>query len=176
MKLSDLGRKSIRRNALIADLLHRITFIEKVGTGIKRMRDEAHDQSCPEPIFEENGFFTAIFYPNPEVRAQAAQGPETSTAQVTGQVAWQVTGQVAGQASVEVLKMLKIMSGEMTRAEIQAALGLKGRANFEERYLKPAMETDLIDMTRPDKPRSSKQRYRLTNKGRAVLEFVKEDK
>jgi len=82
MKLSDLGRKSIRRNALIADLLHRITFIEKAGTGIKRMRDEAHDQGCPEPVFEENGFFTTIFYPNPEVRAQAGMRPEPSTAQV----------------------------------------------------------------------------------------------
>ncbi|MBI5602893.1 MAG: hypothetical protein HY879_06020 [Deltaproteobacteria bacterium] len=55
--------------------------------------------------------------------------------------------------------MLKIMLGEMTRVEIQAALGLKGRANFEERYLKPAIEMGLVDMTRPDKPRSSKQRH-----------------
>lgn len=41
MTLADLGSKSIRRNALIADLLHRIDFIEKAGTGIKRIRDEA---------------------------------------------------------------------------------------------------------------------------------------
>jgi ATP-dependent DNA helicase RecG len=81
MKLSDLGRKSVRRNALIADLLHRITFIEKAGTGIKRMRDEAHDQHCPMPVFEDNGFFTAIFHPNPEVRAQADVRQGTSTAQ-----------------------------------------------------------------------------------------------
>lgn len=80
--LEDLGHKSVRRNALIADLLHRITFIEKAETGIKRMRDEAHDQSCPAPIFEENGFFTAIFYPNPEVRAQAGTVEELKTAQV----------------------------------------------------------------------------------------------
>ncbi|MDP1989446.1 MAG: ATP-binding protein [Syntrophales bacterium] len=82
MKFSDLGRKSIRRNALIADLLHRITFIEKAGTGIKRMREEARAQHCPAPIFEENGFFTAIFYPNPEVRAQAGAKEAPSTAQV----------------------------------------------------------------------------------------------
>jgi len=31
MTLADLGRKSIRRNALIADLLHRIAFIENAG-------------------------------------------------------------------------------------------------------------------------------------------------
>lgn len=33
--------KGCIKNVLIADLLHRITFIEKAGTGIKRMRDEA---------------------------------------------------------------------------------------------------------------------------------------
>ena len=71
MTLADLGRKSIRRNALIADLLHRIAFIEKAGTGIRRIRDEARAQGCPEPEFEAKGFFTAIFRPNPEVRAQA---------------------------------------------------------------------------------------------------------
>jgi ATP-dependent DNA helicase RecG len=82
MKLADLGRKSIRRNALLADMLHRIAFIEKAGTGIKRMREEARAQHCPAPIFEENGFFTAIFYPNPEVRAQAGTKEASSTAQV----------------------------------------------------------------------------------------------
>ena len=38
MTLADLGRKSVRRNALIADLLHRIAFIDKAGTGMKRIR------------------------------------------------------------------------------------------------------------------------------------------
>lgn len=82
MKLADLGRKSIRRNALIADLLHRIEFIEKAGTGIKRIRDEAHAQGCPEPQFEEAGFFTATFYPNPEVRSRLAAPSGTATEHV----------------------------------------------------------------------------------------------
>ena len=82
MKLSDLGHKSVRRNALIADLLHRIDFIEKAGTGIKRIRDEARVQGCPEPLFEETGFVTATFFPNPEVRAQAGTIEEPKTAQV----------------------------------------------------------------------------------------------
>jgi len=48
----------------------------------KLSRDEAHDPGCPEPIFEENGFFTAIFHPNPKVRAQADTRQELGTAQV----------------------------------------------------------------------------------------------
>lgn len=37
----DLGHKSVRRNPFIADLYHRIGFIEKAGTGIERMREGA---------------------------------------------------------------------------------------------------------------------------------------
>jgi len=51
-------------------------------------------------------------------------------------------------------------------------LGLKGRANFEGRYPKPTVAGDLIEMTILDKPRSSKQKYRLTEKGRQVLKDV----
>jgi len=53
MTLADLGHKSVRRNALITDLLHRIDFIEKAGTGIKRIRDEVRGQGCSEPEFEK---------------------------------------------------------------------------------------------------------------------------
>jgi len=84
MRPADLGRKSVRRNFLVADLLHRISFIEKAGTGIKRMRDTAREQGCPEPAFTEDGFFTAVFFPNPEVRARIATRSEGATEEVPG--------------------------------------------------------------------------------------------
>lgn len=166
MRLSDLGRKSIRRNALIADLLHRITFIEKAGTGIKRMRDEARDQGCPEPVFEENGFFTAIFYPNPEVRAQGGMGPEPDTAQVPHKYP-------ASTAQVKI--MLEAGCEPKTRDELQILVGLVHRQHFIKEYLKPLLEAGWLEMTVPEKPRSSKQRYRLTQKGRSVLDSGKDE-
>jgi predicted transcriptional regulator len=36
-------------------------------------------------------------------------------------------------------------------------------------YLRPALDAELIEMTISEKPHSSKQKYRLTNKGRQVL-------
>ena len=60
----------------------------------------------------------------------------------------------------------------LTRAEAQAALELKGQSNFRDRYLGPALGAGLIEMTIPDKPRSSKQKYRLTEKGRKVLKGI----
>jgi len=49
----------------------------------------------------------------------------------------------------------------MNRDELQAALKLKDRKSFRERYLKPAIEAGLVEMTVPNKPNSRLQRYRL---------------
>jgi hypothetical protein len=58
----------------------------------------------------------------------------------------------------------------MKRSEAQIALNLKGQANFRDRYLNPALNLQLIEMTIPDKPQSRLQKYRLTEKGKAWLE------
>ena len=50
---------------------HRIDFIEKAGTGIRRIRDGAKAVDCPEPAFEAGNFVTVTFRPNPEVRRAA---------------------------------------------------------------------------------------------------------
>jgi hypothetical protein len=56
----------------------------------------------------------------------------------------------------------------MDRQEIQDRLGLIHRENFRSNYLKPALEQGFIEMTIPDKPNSSLQRYRLTTLGKQL--------
>ena len=149
LTLADLGHRSIRRNPLISDLLHRIGFIEKAGTGIRRIRDEARELDCPEPEFEAGSFVTVTFRPNPEVREE-------------------VTGEVA-----RTTRLLQVMSSEMSRRHLQEAMGLQHEEHFRVAYLIPAMRADLIEMTIPDKPRSRKQRYRLTAAGREYLKQIR---
>lgn len=61
--------------------------------------------------------------------------------------------------------LLEAIEGEMTRQEIQQRLGLKHAEHFRKAYLLRALAARLIEMTLPDSPRSSKQRYRLTASG-----------
>ena len=58
------------------------------------------------------------------------------------------------------------MWGDMTREQLQDALNLKDDKHFRTAYLRPALQAGLVEMTIPDKPRSSKQRYRKTIAGR----------
>ena len=61
----------------------------------------------------------------------------------------------------------------MTRKALQDRLGLRGADNFRKLYLIPAIDIGLIEMTIPDKPKSRLQKYRLTEKGKAVLAAIK---
>lgn len=83
----------------------------------------------------------------------------------------EINVEVAGEVTGEVLRLLNILAKcPLTRAEIQSALELKGQANFRYRYLEPALKMAFIEMTIPDKPKSSKQKYRLTEAGCKIRE------
>lgn len=48
-------------------------------------------------------------------------------------------------------------------------LSLRGRDNFLNTYLNPALKDGLIIQTHPENPKHPKQKYRLTDKGRELL-------
>jgi Fic family protein len=73
--------------------------------------------------------------------------------------------EVALEVTPEV-RLLSVLVGEMTRHQLKEALGLRDDEHFRKAYLLPALEAGLIEMTIPDKPRSSRQKYRLTDRGR----------
>ena len=78
------------------------------------------------------------------------------------------TPEVTLEVTPEV-RLLSVLAGEMARQQLKEKLGLKDDEHFRKAYLLPALEAGLIEMTMPDKPRSSKQKYRLTDKGRQVM-------
>ena len=142
-------------NPIIAGVFYRAGIIERWGTGTLNILDWCAENGNPAPAWAE----------------QAGSVVLTFVPQTTEQVEDQVKAQVAGEVTGEVQRLLEaLVNLPMTRLEAQKSLGLKGQANFRDRYLQPALSTKLIEMTIPDKPRSSKQRYRLTEKGREWLD------
>ena len=70
----------------------------------------------------------------------------------------------------QVLELLEVMKNELKRSEIQRLLNMKDRKNFVDKYVNPALEMGVIEYTKPDKPTSSSQKYRITKLGEAVRE------
>lgn len=90
--------------------------------------------------------------------------PVHPLARVEEGVATETTGQVTTDVTTELRRLAAAFRGseEFTRQELQDALALKNAEHFRKAYLLPALASGMVEMTLPDMPRSSKQRYRLT--------------
>jgi hypothetical protein len=86
-----------------------------------------------------------------------------------------VTAPVTAPVTTPVLKLLAVLrsKGDLGNAGILKALGLKNRRRMRENYITPSLQAGLINYTIPDKPRSSKQKYRLTDTGKRLLKSMK---
>ena len=59
----ELGRKSVHRNPVLVDLIHRLGLVEKAGSGIKRIRKLAKEDNV-DVEFKTGMFFEIIFHRN----------------------------------------------------------------------------------------------------------------
>jgi predicted transcriptional regulator len=89
-----------------------------------------------------------------------------------------VTSDQAGDyVSDQVIRLLDgLHHGEAGATDLMARLNLSHRPTFRKNYLEPALFDGLIERTQPVSPRSPTQRYRLTEKGRAIFAGRKTEK
>ncbi|KAF0218352.1 MAG: putative transcriptional [Geobacteraceae bacterium] len=90
------------------------------------------------------------------------------TGVVTGVVVEQVGTKLA--LSRHQVEILRKCTEESAITDLMAIAGRTDRTKFRHQVLTPLLEEGLLEMTIPEKPTSSKQRYRLTAKGKAALE------
>ena len=85
-----------------------------------------------------------------------------------------VTAPVTAPVSAYVKRLLQLLKeqGEYGNAQIREAFSLKSRRRLRDTYINPALRDQFIEMTIPEKPNSRLQKYRLTQKGRVLLDRV----
>ena len=151
MNEEDLGNKSVPRNPLLFSMLYRMRLVEQIGSGIRRLRDACSEYGVAEPLIEVSPDWVTVTFP----RGGAGEAPH-------------VTPHETPHVPPHVERLAAVLEGEMSRAELMDALGLADRSHFAQNYLQPGINAGLIEMTVPDRPRSRRQRYRLTGLGRRV--------
>jgi hypothetical protein len=139
------------KNPTICKFMLQMGRYEELGSGVRRVNQYLphYAPGAGKPVFEDGEMFTVT----------------VPIAAVAPQVGEQVAGQVTGQVTDQVARLLQVLRGDMTRPQLQTAIGLQGLANFRGLYLVPALKHGLVEMTIPDKPNSRLQKYRLTDKG-----------
>lgn len=103
--------------------------------------------------------------------AQEAQAQATDLAGTKSGLSGDQVGTKLG-LSAEQHTVLAQMTDEHDVATLMQWVGRSNRSKFREVVLTPLLALDLVEMTVPDKPNSSKQRYRLTAQGKALRDEV----
>lgn len=160
--------KSILRNPLIAQTFHRTGAVKTWGRGTNRVIEVCREHGVEPPVFELQSHCVVVRFP-----VKVGPTPQV-TPQVTPQDAPQdVVPEVQSPLSSKVIAILAAAMEPRNLAELQLAAGLKDRKNFRLKHLEPLVDIGWLQMTIPDKPRSSLQRYVLTGEGRTVLSLAR---
>jgi ATP-dependent DNA helicase RecG len=148
---------SVRRNPLIAEAFHRTGAIEAWGRGTNRVIEACRAYGIPDPEFvDDAGAVTVTF------RAEVVAGARDL---VPG---GHQVGTKSALSSHQV-QVLELTGVPRALAELMGPSGRTDRTKFRHQVVAPLLEAGLLEMTIPDKPRSSKQQYRITEAGRARL-------
>jgi predicted HTH transcriptional regulator len=152
---------SVPHNPLLAEPMYLTKYIERMGTGIRDMIRRCKNAGLPEPeIRMDAGSFVLTI----RRKGSATKGEVRPSSDP-------VTDPVTDPATDPVVRIvLALALGEMAPSAMWERLGLKHRPTFRENYLRPALGQGLIEPTIPNKPNSPLQKYRLTEKGRRLLE------
>ena len=148
--------RSVLRNPLIAEAFHRTGAVEIWGRGTNRVIEECKGHGIDPPTFEEHA--GALY-----VTFRAPIGPGAGEVPSRDQV-----GTKSGLSEDQV-QILETSKDPQPLQELMRLCGRSNRTKFRDQVTRPLLDAGLLEMTVPDKPRSSKQRYRTTVAGERQL-------
>jgi len=139
---------SVRRNPVIADLFHRMKFMERRGSGLTKILSESAKLSgYTEQLRPE-------FFSTPSDFRVVLKNLNYSP---SGRIVHDTMHETMHDNRMNML--IDFCSIPRTRDEMQAHIGIGNRDYFRRTFLKPLIESGKLQMTIPDKPKSHYQKY-----------------
>jgi len=148
-------------NPLIAGVFYLRGFIERWGSGTLSMAEFCDRNGNPPPMWEERRDSVILTIGVSEKYWNAALTREAD-------IPAALLADMGALSRHQVDVLVKCLQPSRI-VDLMHQVGRSDRTKFRNSVLKPLLEEGLVKMTIPDKPRSSRQRYQTTKKGRAYL-------
>ncbi len=134
------------RNRRIGEFLKELDLAEGRSTGVPKILRAMRGNGSPAAVFESDEDRTWFLVRLPVHERVRLEPTEQDTPQDTEHETEQVTAHDTGQVTGQVEQLVVALTGELSRAELQAALSLTHRDYFTAAYLCPALEAGLIEI------------------------------
>ena len=155
------------RNRVIARVFRELDLIEQWGSGFRRILKEAEEQGIPEPVIEEIGmrvrvtvFLSEELVIHTKGLSRDQAGTESGPSPPNGDLVL---------LNDEQHLVLQACIQESGITELMAVVHRTNRSKFREAVINSLLDKGLLEMTVPEKPNSSKQKYRVTRKGKDLV-------
>ena len=161
MTEAGLGTKSIPRNPLLFGILHRMEAVERIGSGIRRIRDLCREHGVAEPVIDVSDHWVTTTFPRPadqvrdQDRTKSKSQPESRPE--------------SQPESLEQRVLLLLRRAPMAKSTISTGLGQSTVSGQLNKMIRSLVDGELIEYTIPEKPNSRLQKYRLTENGKRRL-------
>lgn len=150
------------RNRRIGEFLKELDLAEGRSTGIPKILRVMEENGSPSPEFDTDEDRTSFLIRLPVHPSALLTLAGEGTPQVGTKLA-------LSRHQFDILRKCRV---ESSLLDLMAGTGRSDRTKFRNQVLGPLMKDGLVEMTIPDKPRSSKQEYVLTEKGRRLVEDI----
>lgn len=173
--VQDLSLEEIasdRRNPILADVMAQLDYMEKRGSGLKRICNEAKAldgyKDELKPVFRSTSsqFMTTIYSMGYEPKSQQDEQYQDG---IKSGLSWEQVGTKIGLGWDEVEKLFIALQEPRTMTELKELYQWSNTTKFRAKYVSPLIDAQFVGMVLPNKPTSPKQRYFLTVDGKALL-------
>lgn len=178
--LKDLtsGQSEIR-NRTLGPIFKELQLIEQWGTGFQKLADELKDYPEIELKFNEPGLSFQVQFIKKDYKPAAAEGKVGTKLELSPDQAgtkpapsWHQVGTKLALSKEDVEKVLLSVQEPISISNLMDIFKWKDRTKFRDKYINPLLELEIIRMTIPEKPKSSNQKYQISEKGKLLLKEI----
>ena len=159
---------SVPHNPLLAEPMYLTKYIERMGTGIRDMIHRCRKAGLPEPEIRLDGGSFVLTIRRKKTKPGTKLGPsrdqdKADEAQDEAHEAHVLL------TPIEIGLLAACATTSRAIHELLGVAGYTSRTGNFKRSMEKLLQGDLLAMTSPEKPTSRFQKYRLTEKGQALL-------
>ena len=140
-----------------------------MGSGMRNMMKYGKHYGGSDPQLVEGDVFRMIISV-PEFGKQASHVQKSQTDDKSSH-GWPESGQSQARVKPESIRshlLMVLSSAPLSKSELAAAIGHKSISGTLNAHIREMLAGKLIEYVIPDKPNSRLQKYRLTEKGKAL--------